>query len=201
MPRITSIKPQKDQKRVNIYLDGRFGFGLDLENFVKLNLKVEQELAPEEIEEITKKASFAKYLNRLLNFAMVRPRSEKEILDWFKRKKVEETYFKKLLSKLKKFELLDDEKFASWWVQQRLTFKAKSKKELLQELRIKGIDKDIVEKVLSESNLDEEKNAKKLLEKNLYKWKRFDKETAKKKAGEFLLRKGFSWDMIKKVLK
>jgi len=40
MPVITSIKAQKNQKRVNIYLDGKFSFGLDLENFMKLQLKV-----------------------------------------------------------------------------------------------------------------------------------------------------------------
>ena len=48
MPTITSIKPQRNQKRVNIYLDGKFGFGIDLENLVTLRLRVEQELTEEE---------------------------------------------------------------------------------------------------------------------------------------------------------
>ena len=44
MPIITAIKSQKKKERVNVYLDDKFGFGIDLENFIKLGLKVEQEL-------------------------------------------------------------------------------------------------------------------------------------------------------------
>jgi len=50
VPVITVISLQKSKNRVNIYLDGKFGFGIDLDNFVKLNLKVEQDLSEEEIE-------------------------------------------------------------------------------------------------------------------------------------------------------
>ena len=49
---ITAIKSQKNNKRVNVYLDNAFGFGIDLENFVKAGLKVDQELSDKEIEEI-----------------------------------------------------------------------------------------------------------------------------------------------------
>ena len=42
MPIITAIKPQKNKKRVNIHLERKFGFGIELENFVKFGLKVEQ---------------------------------------------------------------------------------------------------------------------------------------------------------------
>ena len=70
MPSITAIKPQKSKNRINIYLDGKFGFGLDLENFVKFGLKVEQELSEERIIEITKKAEFQKVFDRILFFAL-----------------------------------------------------------------------------------------------------------------------------------
>jgi len=56
MPVITSIKQQKNRNRVNVYLDDEFGFGIDLDNFVLLHLKVNQELTEGEVEEIVKKA-------------------------------------------------------------------------------------------------------------------------------------------------
>src|SRR4030042_2523623 len=127
---ITSIKPQKNNKRVNIYLDGKFGFGIDLENFVKLGLKVEQSLEDEEIKKIIKKAEFQKTYDYLLKFAMLRPRSEKEIKDWFRRKKTPERLYEDLFSKLKELDLIDDEKFAMWWVEQRLAFRNKFKRDL-----------------------------------------------------------------------
>lgn len=200
MSTITLIKPQKSRKRVNIYLDGKFGFGLDLENYLKLNLKVGQELANAEVEKIVKGAEFQKTLDKLLRFATLRPRSEKEINDWFKRRKVHESLHKKLFNRLKRLDLLDDEKFAQWWIGQRLQFKHKSKRELISELRAKGIGKHAIEDALSEVDIDENKMAKKLLEKKMYRWKRLDKLEAKRKMSEFLARKGFGWSEIKSVV-
>ena len=166
MPTVTSIKPQKNQKRVNIYLDDKFGFGLDLENFVKLGLKVGQELTEKQIEEIVKKAEFQKVYDKIL-----------------------------------RLEFLDDKKFTVWWIGQRLQFKSKSKKELVQELRIKGIDKEIIDAVLAESKIDEVAMAKKLLKKRKYMWEKLSDFESRKKMSEFLLRKGFNWEVIREVIK
>jgi regulatory protein len=196
---ITSIKQQKNKNRVNVYLDDKFGFGIDLDNFVLLHLKVDQELTEKEVEEIVKKAEYQKTLDKLLRFAMVRPRSEKEIRDYFRRKKVHESMHEKLFEKLKHLELLDDEKFAKWWVEQRQNFKPKPKRILNQELRIKGIDKETIDEVLSEEVVDEEKMAKELLAKKAYKWKSLEPREARQKMSQYLFGKGFSWDTIEKV--
>ena len=144
MPTITAIKPQRNKKRVNIYLDNRFGFGLDLDNFVKLGLRVEQELSEEEIEDIVRKSEFQKTSDKLLKFATLRPRSKKEITDWLKRKKVHESLHKGLFNRLKRLELVDDMKFAQWWVGQRSQFKPRGKRALEAELRKKGIKKEVI---------------------------------------------------------
>ena len=200
MPRVTSIKPQRNKKRVNIHLDSKFGFGLDLENFLKLGLKVEQELTEEEVEKIVKKAEFQKTLDKLLKFATFRPRSEKEIKDWLKRKKVYQSLNRELFNRLNRLELVDDTKFARWWVGQRNEFRPRGKRALEAELRIKGIKKEIIEGALSSIKIDEGKIAKGLLAKKAYKWKNLPKREARQKMGQFLSRKGFSWEIIEKVL-
>jgi len=200
VPTITSIKPQKNNKRVNIHLDGKFGFGLDLENFVKLNLKVEQELSEKEIEKIVKEGEYKKTIDKLLNFASLRPRSEREINSWLRRKKVHESIHKKMFLRLRKLELLDDEKFAKWWIKQRQEFKAKSKRELVFELRSKGIDNNVIKNVIDEAKIDEHENAKKILVKRSYKWQKFEKEESRKKMFEYLARKGFGYNVIRKVV-
>ncbi|MCX6706220.1 MAG: RecX family transcriptional regulator, partial [Candidatus Woesebacteria bacterium] len=159
MPIITSIKSQKKKERVNVYLDDKFGFGIDLENFIKLGLKVDQELTDERVADIVKKAEFQKTLDKLLRFATLRPRSEKEIKDYFRRKKVHESLHEELFNRLNRLELIDDEKFAKWWVEQRQTFRPKPKRVLGGELRIKGINNEIIKKVLGEEKIDEEKMA------------------------------------------
>lgn len=201
MPVITSVKPQKNGRRVNVSLDGRFGFGIDLENLVTLGLKVDQEYSQGEIEKIIKKAEFQKVQDKLINFAMVRPRSEKEVRDWFRRKKIHESMWEDLKKKLLRLELLDDYKFALWWVEQRASFRPKGKRALELELYQKGIAKDTISEVLSLSPIDEEKIARELLKKSAPKWKRYAKNKVYVKKAEFLGRKGIGWDTIKKVLK
>src|SRR4030042_6872213 len=190
MPIITSIKSQKNGKRVNIYLDGEFGFGLDLENYLKFGLKVEQTLTEEKIEEIIKKAEFQLSLDKLLRFATLRPRSESEVGGWMKRKRVHKSLQRDLFNKLKHLELSDDEKFARWWVEQRLIFKPKSKRILNDELRYKGIKKDTIEDVLDSVAFDEVKMAKDLLEKKKYKWEKLNILEAKRRKSDYLARNG-----------
>ena len=199
MPQITSINQQKNKNRVNVYLDDKFGFGIDLDNFVLLNLKVDQELTDKEVESIVKKAEFQKSLDKLLKFATLRPRSEKEITDYFRRKKVHESLHKDLFEKLRHFELLDDMKFAKWWVEQRQNFKPKSARILKLELTQKGIVKEIIESVLGETKIDEEKMARDLIERKAYKWKGLSPKLARQKKSQYLFGKGFGWDVIEKV--
>jgi regulatory protein len=200
MPLVTAFKPQKNKKRINIYLDGKFGFGIDLENFMMLGLKVEQELSDKEVEEIVKKSEFQKTLDKLLRFVTLRPRSEKEIKDWFKRRKVYESLHKELFNRLNRLGLIDDEKFAQWWVEQRSLFKPRGKRALEMELRMKGIKKEVIGQVLSDIEVDEEKVARELLNKKSYRWKNLPKREARAKMSAFLARKGFNWEAIEKVL-
>ena len=200
MPVITTIKPQRNKKRVNIYLDSKYGFGIDLETFVKLGLKVEQELGEDEVEKIVEKAEFQKSLDKLLRYATLRPRSGREVNDWFRKRKVHESLHKKLTSKLKTLDLLEDEKFARWWVDQRLSFRPRGKRALESELIGKGIDRTIIKTVLSETDVDEVGIATELIKKKKYKWDKLPLIEAREKKSAFLARKGFGWDVVKKAI-
>lgn len=201
MPIITSLKPQKNGKRLNVYIDQEFSFGIDLENFVVLGLKVGQELNQIEIEEIIKKAEFQKTLDKLLRFATLRPRSEREVLNYLKRKEVHESLHKELFNRLNRLELVNDGKFAQWWVDQRQAFKPKSIRVLKLELQTKGITREVIEKTLSETVIDESTLATRELEKKKYKWDKLPNDEAKRKMSDYLLRKGFSWELIEKLVK
>jgi regulatory protein len=200
VPTITSLKQQKRKNRVNVYLDGKFGFGIDLESLVIFDLKVGRRMSQKNIDEVIRKAELQKTYDKLLRFATIRPRSEKEINDWLKRKKIHESMYENLFIRLKRLELIDDEKFARWWIDQRNSFRPRSKRVLVQELRLKGIDKDVIENALSEYEINEDVIAKRLYKKNMYKWERLPEFERKQKASSYLARKGFGWDVIKKVV-
>ncbi len=65
----------------------------------------------------------------------------------------------------------------------------------------KGASKapDMFRDVFSKLEVDEEAQARKLLEKNKYKWERLTGFEKRKKVSAYFARRGFSWDVIRKV--
>lgn len=202
MPQITKISPQKRKKRVNIFLDEKFAFGVDLEILAKYNLQVGQKLSQKEIEIIIKEEEFQKIYDRALNFLSYRPRSEKEVKDYLNKKRVGKETQKLVIEKLKKTKLLDDKEFTRWWFDQRTTFKPSGRWLLVAELRKKGIDKKIINQVLANklSGSLEKKLALKAACKKLSSYQKLPRLEFKQKMSAFLARRGFSWEVIKEVV-
>lgn len=208
MSKITKIKLQKNKKRVNVYLDGKFAFGLDLDNFAKAGLKVGQELSEKEINDLIFKNEFQKLYDRCLRLIAARPRSEKEIKDYLFKKlpkkhpilvSARESLIKETVNKLKKRNFLDDQVFATWWVEQRATFRPRGKLALKIELRQKGISAEIAEEII-EKMVDESALAKKAAQKKLKSLKKLAPKEFREKMAAFLSRQGFSWEIIKATL-
>lgn len=199
MPTVTDIRPQKNGKRVNVYLDGKFAFGIDLVNLISAKVKINSEFTQEEIDAIVRKAELQKVGDRLVEYATLRPRSDKEIKDYLRRKKVPEVLYEALNARLKRIGVEGDLEFARWWVGQRMEFRAKSKRELVSELRKKGISAGIISEVLSEVDLDEAGSAQKLVDKVSYRWQNLPPRERKRKIAEYLARKGYPWEIIEKI--
>lgn len=138
-------------------------------------------------------------LQKLYRLISIRPRSEKEIRDYFRRKEIyDDETIESSIEKLKKLRLLNDQEFAKAWVQSRS--RKLGKKSIKQELFQKGIAKELIEKVMSVSE-DEETIAQKLLKKKSKVWKDLAPLEFKKKAFGFLGRKGFEYSVIEKAIK
>lgn len=162
---------------------------------------------------------FDRYYNLTLRYLSYRPRSEKEILDYLTKKVknqkskgkiesqnekiIDDSLIDRVIVKLKEYKFIDDKAFARFWVEQRVKFKHKPIRAIEFELKQKGIDKDLIEAVLSvfdSKDLDLE-NAKKLAEKKLDFYRDLDVRKRKEKVTNYLLRKGFSFEIVRKVLK
>jgi len=221
MPQITKISPQKRKKRVNLFIDEKFAFGLDLETLAKYNLRVDQEISQKKIEEIIKKEEFLKTYDKALRFLSFRPRSEKEVKDYLKKKKTGEETQKMVLKKLKKTGFLDDKEFALWWLEQRMIFKPSGKRLLKYELRKKGVNEEIIDGVLEDRVLEEIfekegetqgviasqvypsfefKMALKAAKKKFSFYQKLPHLEFRQKMTAFLARRGFSWEVMKEVI-
>jgi len=86
---VTAIKPAvKNEHRVNIFVDDKFEFSLDLAQVVDFKLKVGQTLTQEKIDVYKKASEFGKLYQRTLEWVLARPHSIKETRDYLRRKRV-----------------------------------------------------------------------------------------------------------------
>jgi len=135
------------------------------------------------------------------NLIKFRPRSEYELRSRLKRKGFEKEIIDKAIAYISKIGLVDDLAFARLWVESRIK-KPLGLNRLSFELKIKGIDKKIIEQVISEFNLPqkEEEVVRNLLKQKLKKLSNLDKNKIKNRLWAFFLRKGFSKDIVFDVL-
>jgi regulatory protein len=141
---------------------------------------------------------------KVLYFLKFRPRTEKEVFDYLL-KKIKKTHYstddiKKVIEKLKEMDLLNDKKFIEEYVSFYLKNNPKSKKVLTLELLKKGVNKNLIDEYFLKNQLDEEEIAFLLLKKRWKRWQDLEEKKRLKKAFDFLGRRGFSFDTVKKVV-
>ena len=100
---------------MNIYLDGEFAFSLEAEVAVKNGLRVNQELSPEQIEEIVTADQYRRCYNAATLFLGYRPRSEPELRARLRKRGFHSNSIDSVVNRLKEQGLVDDTAFAEFW--------------------------------------------------------------------------------------
>ncbi|OLS02538.1 regulatory protein RecX [Tissierella creatinophila] len=199
--KITDIEPQRKKDRVNIYIDHKFAFGLSLELKYIYDLKIDKDIDDDFIENVLKEEEARKAINTALNFLSYRQRSEREIRNKLKEKGYEKDYIERAIYFCKNQNYIDDESFAVNFVKDKINLNKFGTQRLKRELILKGIDGDIIESVLVEEDDDEYERALQIATKKYSTYKDDDKNKIYRKLGGFLQRKGYSFDIVNKILK
>lgn len=196
---VTDLKQGvRNPERVNVYVDNKFAFSLDVAQVVDFRLKIGKNLTDDELAELKRASEFGKLYQRALEWVLVRPRSEKETRDYLYKKiyekKLDKEYISLVTERLKSKKYLDDEKFAEWWVENRFVKKGVSFKRLKMELMKKGINREIIDEVLSASDRDDREEILKIIAK-----KRAKYPDSQKLIG-YLVRQGFDFQTVKMIV-
>jgi regulatory protein len=146
-------------------------------------------------------------INKAKNYALrlleMRGRSVKDIRDKLKVKGVSPGDIDLVIDDLLSLGLLDDEKFARDWIENRQHFRPTGVVRLRQELFVKGIDREIVDQAIREykNNSDEFPAALDLGRRKMKLYRKLDPDTAKRRLAGFLARRGYEASIVSKVLK
>jgi len=184
----------KTEGRYNVFVDEQYSFSLDESQLVKLNVRKGQELTEEELAKLKDESEFGKSYIRAVDLISRRPRSEKEIRDYAWKKQWSAEIRDRVIERLKERLYLNDEKFAESFVRSRTNTRNFSKRKMQAELMKKGIQKELMEKVLADSDFDESESLKNLMA------KKRDKYDSTEKLVQYLARQGFRYDHIKSAL-
>lgn len=189
--KITAITAQKrNRQRVNIYLDGEYAFSLA--RIVAAWLQVGQEIDEEKISHLRAEDSREKAYQQALRTLNVRARSQAEIRQNLEEHGFLEADISYTLEKLSDSGLIDDARFAADWIENRNTFRPRSRRALVMELKQRGVEEEVIEESLQD--LDETEMAFQAALKAGKKYTGMEWQDFRRKLSGHLGRRGFNYE-------
>jgi regulatory protein len=197
MKKITAIEVQKrTPNRVNIHLDGEFAFGLA--RIVAAWLRVGQEVSEEKIAQLTAEDARERAYQQAMLFLSYRARSESEIRKNLRKHEIPEPVIDQTIERLRQDGLANDNQFAEAWVENRNTFRPRSRRMMAMELKQKGLaDEDIQSAI---ANVDDGASAYEAARKRAARFKGLEWNDFRRKLSDFLGRRGYSYSVIAPVV-
>ena len=241
----------KNPHRVNVFVNEKFSFSLDLAQVVDYKIRTGMEISENELTEFQHLSEFGKLYQRTLEWTLTRPHSRKEVSDYLRNRQrkrefdnlqirrnrerqLDDAYFGRksykprsdfrsqdasyeednrpkfqafrqrtkelpeirdedietVLKRLDEHGYLDDRKFAEFFVENRNANKGVSMRVLKMELKNKGVSEEIISEAIENSSRNDEDEIRKIIEKKRAKY-------TDEKLIAFLVRKGFSYEMVK----
>ena len=101
---------------------------------------------------------------------------------------------KRVFDRLVEKKYVDDKKFAYFWVENRFINKGISRRKLVSELKLKGVDNSIINQILDDSERSDSDEIIKIITKKMSQY------TDEKKLIAYLARQGFGYEEIKQAL-
>ncbi len=193
---ITDIRPIRKGLN-NIYIDGEAAVKLDKEICLINHLKIGQKLSDEELLGLIKQSELRRAKEKALYILSGRNHSKKELIDKISRTTDREAA-KEACEQMENLGLVDDDVFAKMYAKELFIRKKYGKIRVRQEMRLKGIDKELISEILEEYEEDPSEKILEILEKKYPRYK--EDEKIKRRAVAALQRMGYNWEEIRRAV-
>lgn len=199
---VTEIE-EISKSKCKIFLDGELAFALYKGELSTYHIKKGKELSQEAYEKLMGQVLLKRVRLRAMNLLKLRTYTEEELKRKLRQGFYPESLIENALEYVKSFHYVDDLSYAKEFIQYRV--ESLSKKQIINKLLQKGIEKEIIEKAFFECEdegavVEEEKQIIAFLEKKHYSADNCDYKE-KQKLAAALYRKGFSTNCINRVMK
>ena len=141
--------------------------------------------------------------NAAYRFLTYRPRSRAEVIRKLLDKGFDAAIVESVVDYLERMGYINDRQFAEQWAASRVRLRGFGRRRIEQELRNKGVGRDAITEAFAHVFGDETEleTARRAATKKIAGLKSADDETRRRRLAGFLERKGFSFDIIWKVVK
>lgn len=197
--KITDIQTQsKKENRVSVFIDNKFAFGLEKADCSFMGLKIGMKISKEKYDYILNNTLYTKAYQKADRFLGFKMRTEKEVYIKLKDLEYPEEIITKVIKTLKKYNYINDTQYAILYAKDCQKLKKWGEARIKLELIKKGVSSQDISVALNELedvNID---MITSLLEKRIKSTPIDFKE--KQKHFNFLLRRGFKSEDIKRAL-
>lgn len=198
---VTDIKESSKKKgKFDVYVEGKLAFSLIAADIEYFKIKKGENLPDNKYNFIMENIVYIKAQDLALSYISGKMRTEKEVCGKLRLNGFDEDIVKKVLDFLKKYDYVNDYNYCLAFIRQSLKLNPMGYFAIRQKLKITGVEDYNIEKAWNESNVDQLKYAEFITDKKL-KGKKIADEKEMRKLQDFLLRKGYSYDIIKDIIK
>ena len=201
-----TAKPGKGEK-IHLSLDGEYIATVNADYWFTCGIKSGSEVTPEQLEELLTESARRKMMNKALDLLSMRDYSRRELSDklvtkaWEKKEQKDmdlgslKQQASDICDRLEELGLLNEERFARSYVDELIRRKHLSKSGLKTALIQKGVQRDIIETVLEEVDIDPVEQVRELLA-TKFKNRDLSDEKQKTRTVNALLRLGYRYNEI-----
>ena len=201
-----TANPGKGEK-IHLSLDGEYIATVNADYWFTCGIKSGSEVTPEQLEELLTESARRKMMNKALDLLSMRDYSRRELSDklvtkaWEKKEQKDmdlgslKQQASDICDRLEELGLLNEERFARSYVDELIRRKHLSKSGLKTALIQKGVQRDIIETVLEEVDVDPVEQIRELLA-TKFKNRDLSDEKQKTRTVNALLRLGYRYNEI-----
>ena len=192
---VTKLEPFGS--RVKIYINNDFAFVLYKGEISKYGLKEGQEI-PSNTYSVIMNKLFDRGKERALYMLDKSYKTKRYVIDKLKAGLYPESIIDKVVSFLEEINLINDLRYAEMYIDYKRG--SKSKKQIVQDLYVKGVDKKLIDQAFEECDFSDTESLKKYIEKRKNKYDLSDRKDIQK-FYSYLVSKGYSYGDVKDALR
>ena len=204
LPTVTKIQEQRRRaNRRNVFLDGTFAFGCNLNVIARFRLREGLSLTADEVEQIQRGEIRQECLDAAMRYLESRLHSRSELRRKLIRKEFGALITDGVLDDLARMNYLDDSKFAIAKATSAAKYKQHGPRRAMMELMKSGVKSEVAKTATAQVYQDKSDTlalAMKLAERQAARLKRLDPAVAKRRLVGMLLRRGYDFTYIKPVV-